>query len=222
MIGMRRLKLVIKVGGSLSIGKNGPNKRYFRKFVPVLKKIAKRHQIIVVIGGGRFIRNYYRSIRKLGLSSTEMEWIAIELLRVNVRFLAFLLRKEPIYSLKQLNSTSSGVIGGIVPGRSTDANAAIAAKIIRADMLIKLTNVDGIYTKDPNKFRNAKKIRKIKFGELKKYTKGGKPGSYGIFDKMAANTIRKHHIKTVIMSGRDPRDLLKLLDGKKLGTVISD
>src|SRR3990170_3117441 len=99
MIQMGRLRLVVKIGGSLSIGEDGPNKEYFKKLVPVLRKISRNHQLIVVIGGGRFIRNYYRSIRKLGLSYEEMEWIAIELLRVNVRFLAFLLNKEPIYSL---------------------------------------------------------------------------------------------------------------------------
>ncbi len=222
MIGMRRLRLVIKVGGSLSIGNNGPKKLYFRKLLPALKKIGKTHQIIVVIGGGRFIRNYYHSIRKLGLNHEQMEWIAIELLRVNVRFLSFLLKKKPIYSLERLRSNSSGVIGGIVPGRSTDANAAIAAKIIKADMLIKLTNVDGIYTKDPRKFRYAKKIHKIRFSELKRYTKSGKPGSYGIFDKMAAGIIRKHRIKTVIMSGKSPNDLLKLLNGRKMGTFIEE
>ncbi len=222
MIGMRHLRLVVKIGGSLSIGNNGPKKLYFKKLLPVLRKIAKTHQIIVVIGGGRFIRNYYRSVRKLGLSHKQMEWIAIELLRVNVRFLAFLLNKKPIYSLKHLKRNSDGVIGGIVPGRSTDANAAIAAKIINAHMLIKLTNVDGIYTKDPLLFRDAKKIHKIRFSELKKYTRSGKPGSYGVLDKMAAGIIKRYKIKTVIMSGKNPNDLLKLLNGKKMGTIIGD
>ncbi len=215
-----RLRIVVKIGGSLSIDKDGPKKEYFKKLLPVLRKIAKKHQIIVVIGGGRFIRNYYHSIRKLGLSHEQMEWIAIELLRVNVRFLSFLLKKDPIYSLKNLRKNTSGVIGGILPGRSTDANAAIAAKIIKAHMLIKLTNVDGVYTKDPKRFKNTKKLHKIKFNELKKYTKTGKPGSYGILDVMAADIIRKYKIKTAIISGRDPKDILKLLNGGKLGTVI--
>ncbi len=222
MIWMKRLRLVVKIGGSLSIGNDGPKKEYFRKLVPVLQKISKRHQIIVVIGGGRFIRKYYQSVRELGLNSEEMEWIAIELLRVNVRFLAFLLRKKPIYSLKQLKKNSTGVIGGIYPGRSTDANAAIAAKIIKADMLVKLTNVDGVYTKDPNKFKNAKKVVKIRYKDLHNYTKGGRPGSYGVLDKLAADVIRKSRIKTVIMDGNDPRDLLRLINGKKMGTVIGD
>lgn len=217
---MKRLRLVIKIGGSLSISKDGPKKKYFKKLLPVLRKIAKSHQIIVVIGGGRFIRNYYQSIRKLGLRSKEMEWIAIELLRVNVRFLSFLLKKMPIYSLKHLHKNSSGIIGGVFPGRSTDANAAIAAKIIKADMLVKLTNVDGVYNKDPNKFKNAKKIRKIRFNELERYTKGGKPGSYGILDKMAASIIIQNRIKTIIMSGKNPNNLIALINGEKFGTVI--
>jgi uridylate kinase len=216
------MRLVVKIGGSMSIDEHGPKADYFKKLIPVLKEIQKNHQLIVSIGGGKFIRDYYSAVKSLGLSDEEMEWIAVDLLRVNVRFLSQLLKTKPLLALKDISSTTSGVIGGISPGRSTDANAAYAAAAIKADYFIKLTDVDGIYTADPDVDKNATKIDRIPFKEITKYTKTGKPGSYGILDKNAAETIKKKKIKTIVMSGKEPEDLLKVIKGQKIGTIISD
>lgn len=216
------MKLVVKIGGSMSIDEHGPKREYFKKLIPVLKKIQKKHQLIVSIGGGKFIRDYYSAVKSLGLSNEEMEWIAVDLLRVNVRFLSFILKTKPILSLKEIHSNTIGAIGGIAPKRSTDANAAYAAQKIHADLFIKLTDVDGIYTADPDKDKNAKKLDHISFKDVIKFAKSGKPGSYGILDKTAVEIIRKNKIKTIVMSGKKPKDLLKVIGGKKIGTIISD
>lgn len=215
------MRLVIKIGGSLSIGKDGPKKEYFRRLLPVLKELDKNNQLIISIGGGRFIRKYYKAVEKLDLTPEQMEWIAIELLRVNVRFLSFLLNKNSIFTLQEMGKNTSGVIGGIRPGRSTDANAAYAAGVIEADYFVKLTNVNGIYDKDPKRYKNAKKLNHISFDQLKKYASDGKPGKYGVLDKLAIETVAKNRIKTVVMNGKNPSDLLRLLDGEKVGTLIS-
>lgn len=215
------MQLVIKIGGSLSIGEDGPKLEYFKRLIPVIKSLDKKHQLILSIGGGKFIRKYYSAIEKLGLSHDEMEWIAIELLRVNVRFLAFLLNKKPIFTLEELNEMSSGVIGGIRPGRSTDANAAYAASIINADYFIKLTDVDGFYDKDPKKHGDAKHLAHITFNDLAKYAQEGKPGSYGVLDKLAVEIIVKHKIKTIIMNGSEPENVLRAIKGEKIGTLIA-
>ena len=216
------MRLVIKVGGSLAISKDGPKVAYFKKLIPVLKEIDSKNKMIVSIGGGKFLRKYYKDIQKLNLSHEEMEWIAIELLRVNVRFLSSLIDKKPIYTLGQIKNDTEGVIGGIRPGRSTDANAAYAAKRIGADYFIKLTNVRGIYDKDPKRYKNAKLFHTLKFSDLRKYAQEGKPGKYGVLDKMAIDIITKNKIKTVVMSGRNPSDIFKVINGEKVGTVIRD
>lgn len=218
---MISMRLVVKIGGSLSIDEDGPRLEYFKKLVPVIKKLNKEHQLILSIGGGKFIRKYYSSIEKLGLSHDEMEWIAIELLRVNVRFLSFLVDKTPIYTLEELDESSSGVIGGIKPGRSTDANAAYAASVIKADYFIKLTDVDGIYDKDPKKHHAAKKMDFIPFKDVIKYTQQGKPGSYGVLDKLAVETIVENKIKTIIMNGSEPENIFKAVKGEHIGTLIA-
>jgi len=216
------MKIVLKIGGSISINENGPVEAYFRKLLPVIRQIKTRHRLILCIGGGKFIRKYYKSIEKLGLKKEEMEWIAIELLRVNVRFLSSLLNMKPLYRLEEISTKTTGVIGGIKPGRSTDANAAYCAAKIKADLFVKLTNVDGIYDKDPRKHKDARKLETLSFADLKKFSQSGKPGSYGILDRLAIETITKHKIKTVIMNGKDPKNILKAIKGERIGTIIAD
>jgi uridylate kinase len=214
------MKIVIKIGGSVAIGEYGPNPEYFSRLVSVLKEVQKKHQLIVSIGGGKFVRKYGHQIKDMKLSNDEIEWCFIDLVRANVHFLSALLKTKPLFSLEEISSKTSGVIGGIKPGRSTDANAALAAARIKADLIIKLTDVDGVYEKDPKYFPDAKKLDKISLKNIMKYATDGKPGDYGIFDKLALKTIKKHKIKTVIISGNEPSNILKVLKGEKIGTVI--
>ncbi len=218
---MIHMRLVIKIGGSLSIDEDGPKVEYFKKIIPVLKKLAREHQLVLSIGGGKFIRKYYSAIEKLGLTHEQMEWIAIELLRVNVRFLSSLMEMKPIYSLEELNEKSDGVIGGIKPGRSTDANAAYAASVIKADYFIKLTDVEGVYDKDPKLHKDVVKLGFIPFNDLMKFAQEGKPGSYGVLDKLAVETIVKHKIKTIIMKGSETENIVRAIKGEKIGTLIA-
>lgn len=214
------MKLVIKIGGSLAVCENGPDMKYLKKLVPVIVEIRKKNQMIVSIGGGRLVRKYYDAIKDSGIGNEEMECVGIDLIRANVRFLSFLLDMKPIFKLEDISAETSGIIGGIQPGRSTDANAALAAERIGADMIIKLTNVDGVYDKDPKKFPDAKKIDRIQFKDVMKYATDGKPGDYGVFDRLALQTIKKHKIKTAIINGNEPENIVKVLNGERVGTWV--
>jgi uridylate kinase len=216
------MKIVIKVGGSQAFTDYGPNKDYLKRLIPVLKRIDKEHQLIVCVGGGQFIRKYLRDVKKFELSNEEIEWIFVDMLRVNVRLFSLLLKKKPIYGLEEVKRDTEGVVGGIEPGRSTDANAALCAEKIKADIFIKLTDVDGIYDKDPDKYNDAKKMNKIKFSDLDNFMKNGRPGSYGVLDSLALKVIKRSKIKTVVMDGSNPENILRVVKGEKIGTVISD
>lgn len=216
------MKIVIKIGGSLLFDEYGPVIDYVKNFISVLRRIKKKHQLIVVIGGGRFVRNYMSRAKAFGISNKKLEWIAIEILKANVLLFSFLLNLKPIFRLEDINEKTTGVLGGICPGRSTDANAAIAAKKMKANMLIKVTNVDGIYDKDPNIFKDAKKFDKLSFEELKRFAKKGAPGKYGILDKLAIETIVKNKIRTFVINGKDPENIIKVINGEKIGTEITD
>jgi uridylate kinase len=214
------VKLVVKIGGSLSIGSKGPKISYFKRLLPILRCVDRKHQLVVAIGGGKFLRKYFNIIKKFGLTNDEMEWIAVDLLKVNVRFLSFLLKKKPIFSIEEFDPKEEGVIGGIAPRRSTDANAALIAKKMKADLFIKLTDVNGIYDKDPHVYKNAKKLDYIRFSDVMKYGKKGEPGKYGVLDKMCLSIIQRAKIKTIVMNGKKPQNLLRVVKGERIGTLI--
>jgi len=216
------MKIVIKVGGSVSIGPTGPNFSYFSRLLPVLRRVKEKNQLIVAIGGGKLTREYYKSIEKFEISDSDKEKIFLELIKANVRFLSTLLKMKPLFDLDKISKNTRGVIGGIKPGRSTDANAAIAARKIKADLFIKLTNVDGVHDKDPNKFKKTRKIDKMNFSDLRKITKKGGPNNYGILDATAIRVLSGSKTKTVIIDGKDPENILRVLSGKKIGTIISE
>jgi uridylate kinase len=215
------MKIVIKVGGSISMGEFGPDFSYFSRLIPVLGRIKKKHQLIVAIGGGSLTRKYGKSIEKFELNDAEKEKIFIQLIKANVMTLSSILKMKPISSIEEIDEQTSGVIGGIAPGRSTDANAAIAAEIIGADLFIKMTNVDGVYDNDPNRSKRAMVIDSMKFSQMKNLIVKGEPNSYGILDATAISVLSKAKIKTVILNGRNPEDLEKVIAGKKIGTTIT-
>ncbi|HLC67926.1 MAG TPA: hypothetical protein VJI12_03530 [archaeon] len=214
------MKIVIKLGGSVCVGDHGPNFGYFRRLIPVLNTLKKHHQLIICVGGGKLTRSYGKSIEKSRLTREETEKIFIQLIHANVLFVAYATKMHPIQNLQEIKENTSGVIGGVMPRRSTDANAAVAAERIGADIFIKLTNVDGIYTKDPKKYKTAKKISSMTFGDLSRFAKSGKPNNYGILDATAINTLSQARIKTIVMNGRDPKNIISAINGENIGTVI--
>lgn len=213
------MKIVIKVGGSMVFDKNGPKSSYLNKLIPVLRQIKRKNQLIVSIGGGKYLRKYTRNV-KTHLTSRQVEWIYIDLLKVNVRLFSSLLNMKPIFSLKEIKPKTSGIIGGFEPGHSTDWGAAVAAKKIRADLFIKLTDVRGIYTKDPDKHKNAKFLKQVSFKELHRIKTSTSPGNYGVLDPSAIDIITRNKLRTIVMSGRNPKNLLKAIKGQRIGSII--
>ncbi|MBI4019604.1 MAG: hypothetical protein HY364_05120 [Candidatus Aenigmarchaeota archaeon] len=214
------MKVVIKIGGSVAINEMGINSHYFSQMLPILKMIEKGNEVSLCIGGGRIVRNYFASARALGMTEREMELIGIDMIKAHVRFLAFLTKKTPIFSREEIKAKNM-VIGGLEPGKSTDHSAALLASIIKADMFVKMTNVAGIYDKDPATHEGAKLIECMSFSQLKGYASSGTPGNYGILDAAAIEIIVREKITTVIMDGRTPENLAKALS-LQTGTIIKE
>jgi len=109
-----------------------------------------------------------------------------------------------------------------------DTLSAAVATLVHADLLMILTNTDGVFTADPHIHHSARKVPKVmKSGEeLKDVDVNGssRMGSGGMASKVAAAQLcREHNIDVVIADGTDPTTVMDVLEGKDLGTFfVSD
>lgn len=106
-----------------------------------------------------------------------------------------------------------------------DTLSALTAKLVGADMLIILSDINGLYDKDPNKFEDAKIIKEVSEISENVYQMAGGAGSRmgtgGMVTKLnAAKIATAAHMDMIIMNGTDPTDIYKILDGQRVGTVF--
>ncbi|HJJ55031.1 MAG TPA: UMP kinase, partial [Methanocorpusculum sp.] len=117
------------------------------------------------------------------------------------------------------------VMGGITPGQTTDAVAAVLAEETRADLLLDLTAVDGIYTADPKKDPNATKFATMTPTDLITLIMKEKmnAGSNVIIDMVAAKVTERSGIPMLVLDGRDPKIMEDaLLSGTFNGTIVGE
>jgi uridylate kinase len=115
------------------------------------------------------------------------------------------------------------VMGGLKPGMTTDTVAALIAERIRADLLVKATDVDGVFDKDPKRHRDARKFDVLRYGELSGIfeKKRHEAGIHQVIDPEAIRILEKAKVKTVVVNGFKPENVLAAVKGKKVGTMIS-
>lgn len=104
-----------------------------------------------------------------------------------------------------------------------DSLAATVAVIANADMLIIMSDIDGLYDKDPHEFHDARLIPEVNEinDDIRKLAggAGSKLGTGGMITKFnAAEITMEHGIEMVIVNGRDPANLYKIYDGIPVGT----
>lgn len=225
------MKIVISLGGSIIIP-DDINYIYLKKFASLIKKIAKKNKIVIVTGGGYTARKYIDSLRKERLNEDIYSLIGIASTKLNARlvngFFNKLIVKIPD-SLKEvgdaLEKDNIVVVGsiGFQPDMTSDGDAAQIAEYIKADLFLNLTDVNGLYDKDPRKFKNAKLIKEIEFDEFYRTARkiGFKAGQHFVLDYKAADIIKKTKIRTIILNGTNLINLRNFLYGRKFtGTVI--
>ncbi|MFH0969607.1 MAG: UMP kinase [Patescibacteria group bacterium] len=231
---MAKKTIVISLGGSLIV----PDE-IDAQFVKNFKKlivgyIKKGYKFILITGGGKTARKYIEASVKVGDSSVtndDKDWLGIHATRMNGHFLRTIFRNyahprintnphdlEDFYNFKE-----SILIGaGWRPGFSSDYDAVILAKYMDIKRVVNLSNIDYVYTKDPRKFPDAKKIEKISWKDFRKIV-GDKwdPGMNAPFDPIASKIAQEENIEVAIMNGRDLMNLGNYMDGKKFkGTII--
>ena len=211
------MKIVVAIGGSILLKEYDCKK--FQEYSAILKDLATEHELFVVVGGGKPAREYISVVRDLGAGEAQCDDIGIEVTRINAY------QRVPHNFQEALEFSATGkiiVMGGTEPAHSTDAVSAILAEYIQADKLINLTSVDGMYTKDPNKFDDAELVPEITATDLLEFLSGKdvKAGTYEFFDTTAVQMIKRSNLETVITNGFEPENLIKAVNGETVGTRV--
>jgi uridylate kinase len=224
------MRIIIRVGGSV-VG-SPPDAKLLMQYADILKDLKLHgHEIVVVVGGGAFARDFIELAQEMELNEWDQDEVAISVSRVFAQLLDKRLGDAGCGTVatsigdvtRCLKQWKIVVMGGLKPGMTTDAVAAIIAERIKADLLIKATDQDGIYDKDPKKYPEAKKLEKLEFGNLLKLFESDKhkAGIHQILDPEAVKILQKSRTKTVIVNGFKAENLLRAVRGEKIGTIIS-
>jgi len=156
---------VLSVGGSVFFSDKlrAPE---IAKFCEVINELKREgFEFVIVVGGGRVARVYQAGAKALGANNFDLDEVAIQITRANAMLFTYIIDnawKEVLIDPKQAENVlllgKTPVFGGFTPGQTTDAVGATIAEMMNAEF-INLSNVDGIYSADPNKEPSAKCIK---------------------------------------------------------------
>ncbi len=221
------MKTVLRIGGSV-LG-SPPDAKIVEGYSRVIADLnSEGHSIAVVVGGGEVSRKYIDSARDMGLSPYQQDTIAIHASRLNARLVAMKLGGVSSVPtsidgmLLRLARNRVAVMGGLRPGITTDTVAAIVAQRWHADLLVKGSDQNGIFTEDPRKNKRAKKLDKISYDRMKEILGGShRPGIHSIVDPVAVEQLVVSKVRLVVLNGFEPKGVLKAVHGEKIGTLVS-
>jgi len=219
-------RVVIKLSGKV-FGMD--NVKVLKDYARFLVKISKVCQPIVVAGGGNIARHYITHARSSSADESTLDELGIEISRLNAKLLIYALKHKayphPPTTLQEVrHAVDSGqivVTGGLHPGQSTNGTAALIAEKTDAAIFLNATDVDGVYDKDPNKYKTAKKFKVIELKNLRSMLvhEDVVAGSYDLMDIVALKIIERSKIKTRILKA-DIKNIEKAIKGFAVGTEI--
>jgi uridylate kinase len=223
------MRAVVKLGGALF--RREPNVAALKDMGKVLSGFVREgNQLVLVAGGGENARTYIGAARKLGAEESTCDLLGIQITRANAELLRLAMgsiasSKIPTILSDLPHCVGPGkavVMGGLQPGQSTNAVAALAAEITRAEILVNGTDVDGVYTDDPKKNPKAKLIRSVNVDKLLSWAMGGEifAGRYELLDPLAIKIMQRARMPTRFVSLADPGNILAALQGKDIGTRV--
>lgn len=223
--------IVIRVGGSVIASPT--NSKLINQYVELFKKLRRNgYKIITVVGGGTLAREFIETASQLDLNEKAQDWLAIHISRLYALLFKLKLGKNgaediPTSISEAVEALKKGkivVMGGLKPGMTTDTVAAHIAQKTKAQLLVKATDQDGIYNKDPRKHKDAKKLDKTTYHNLTQLFEQSrhKAGIHQILDPVAVKILQKTNIKTIIVNGYNPKNIQHAIEGKEVGTTIME
>lgn len=234
---MKYKRVLLKIGGE-AFGKEGGKGVSLVKYAEIGKEIARikkenKIDLCVVVGGGNIFRGREVGEKKfgkatadyMGMLSTVINGLglqeALEKMGVPARMMSAIRMDavaEPFLRRKALHHLSKGRIvifsGGTgSPFFTTDTTAALRACESDCDLILKATNVDGVYDKDPRKNPDAKLYKKISYREAIEK-------DLDIMDSTAFALCRENKKPIVVFNVKDLKKVSRILKGGEAGTTV--
>ena len=232
----RYKRILLKLSGESLMGEKqyGIDEKRVTEYASQIKEIAGMGiEIGIVIGGGNIFRGLSGPTQgvdrvkgdQMGMLATVINSLALSsaLEKVGQKARVFTaINMFPIgehYSKwKAIEAMQKGEIAIISCGTgnpffTTDTGSALRGIEIEADVMLKGTRVDGIYTADPEKDPTAVKFDKISYDEI--YTRGLK-----VMDLTATTLCKENHLPIIVFDMDTVGNLKKVLSGENIGTLV--
>ncbi len=233
---MKYKRILLKLSGESLMGNQqyGIDNGRLQEYACQIAELAGMGvQIGIVIGGGNIFRGLNCAAEgfdrvdgdKMGMLATTINSIALHstLKRLKVKSTLFTATEmefvgEYYSKQKAVEALSKGEVVIIAGGTgnpyfTTDTASALRGIEIEADIMLKGTRVDGIYTADPEKFPDAEKFDTISFDEI--YNRNLK-----VMDITATTLCRENNLPVLVFNMDQKGNLLKVVQGENIGTVV--
>ncbi|BDW92832.1 MULTISPECIES: UMP kinase [Flavobacteriaceae] len=234
---MHYKRILLKLSGEALMGEKqyGIDAKRLDEYAEEIKSVIdKGVEVAIVIGGGNIFRGLAGASQgmdrvqgdHMGMLATVINGLALqsalELRGVQTRLQSAIKINEvaePFIRRRAIRHLEKGrvvIFGGGTgnPYFTTDSAAVLRAIEIKADVILKGTRVDGIYTSDPEKDKTATKFDSISFNEV--LSKGLK-----VMDTTAFTLSQENELPIVVFDMNTRGNLMKIVSGENIGTVVN-
>ena len=230
-------RVLLKLSGEALMGEQnyGIDVARLEQYAKEIQSVHEQGiEIAIVIGGG----NIYRGVQaeRSGIDRVQGDYMGMLATVINAMAIQSALEKNGMYTrlmsgikmeavcepyikrraVRHLEKGRIVIFGAGIgnPYFTTDSTASLRAIEIGADVVLKGTRVDGVYSADPEKDPNATKFDQLSFAEVIK--KG-----YNIMDMTAFTLCHENNVPIIVFDMNKKGNLSKLISGEQLGTLIS-
>jgi len=233
---MKYSRILLKLSGESLAGKGnqGISDSVLEEYAKqILEVVEKGCEVAIVVGGGNIFRGLsgtesgFDRVKgdQMGMLATVINSLALEsaISRLGARARVFTsIRMEPVgefYNrdrvIEAMKNKSVCILSGGTgnPFFTTDTAAALRAVEIGADVLLKGTRVDGVYTTDPEKDLSAVKFDRISYEDVI-------DRRLKVMDSTAFTMCRENNMPMIVFDMNKPGNLKKIIEGESIGTLV--
>ena len=229
-------RVLLKLSGESLMGEQGYgiDTKRLGEYATQIKEIASQGvQVAIVIGGGNIFRGLSGASKgfdrvkgdQMGMLATVINSLALSSALEAVGQPAKVFTAVNMFPIgehyskwKAIEALNNGAVSIMAGGTgnpffTTDTGSALRGIEVEADVMLKGTRVDGIYTADPEKDPTATKFSEISYDEV--YTRGLK-----VMDLTATALCKENNLPIVVFDMDTPGNLAKVIAGEPIGTLV--